>query len=90
MPVTKANIAIIFVLLLSTQEKEGKGFYCFLIDQHLLVFVLSLYPHSLACIMLFAYHREKLLGVEADVCGYESSMTEDLGKSATEAMIEFF
>lgn len=58
LPVTKANIAVIFVWLLSTQEEGGKEFHCFLTDQHLLVFALSLCSHSLASIMLLAYNRE--------------------------------
>lgn len=59
LPVTKASIAVIFILLLCTQEEEGKEFHCFLIDQHLRVLILSS-PHSLACILLPAYNKEKL------------------------------
>lgn len=58
LPVTKANIAVILVCLLSTQEEGGKEFHCFLTDQHLLVFIQSLCSHSLAFIMLLAYNRE--------------------------------
>lgn len=88
LPVTKANIAVIFVWLLSTQEEGGKEFHCFLTDQHLLVFRLSLCSHSPPYIMLLAYNREKLpAGVEADVCGYQSSVTGDI-ESSTEAVME--
>lgn len=89
MPVTKAYIAIIFVLLLSTQKEGGKEFHCFLINQHLLVFPLSVCPHNLSCLMVFVYSRETLpAGVETSACGYQSSVTEDL-ESSTEAMVEF-
>lgn len=71
--VTKANIAVIFVWLLSTQEGEGEELHCFLTDQHLVVLILSLCSNSLAYIMLLTYNREKLpVRVEEDVCGYQS------------------
>lgn len=83
LPVTEALmlLTLLFVLLLTAQEEASKDFQCF-IGQHLQVFIIPC-PQSPSYVTLLAQSREELPAAEeADVCGYWSSVAEDLGQSS--------